>query len=154
FGEIALLADHPRTATVTATKPTDLIAVSREVISDLVALSPPTLDIMVRFLRDRLSDTLLATSPLFAPFSPDDRAGLAGHFRFLEVEPGQVLVEECKRSDGLYVIAAGSCEVARRGRRIAQLGVGELFGEMSLLTRAPAEATVRTSSKAYILQLP
>jgi CRP-like cAMP-binding protein len=59
------------------------------------------------------------------------------------------------------VLLSGRAEVVRggdgaddSGRRLATLDVGDLFGEMSLLTHEPAVATVRTTSKCFVLQLP
>jgi CRP-like cAMP-binding protein len=153
FGEIALLCDHPRSATVRAVRPAELIAIGRDVVAELTALSPEALSLMVRFVRDRLLDTLLTTSPLFAQFSPADRQSLAARFRFLEIESGHTMVVQDERSPGLYVIAAGRCAVSRSGEPVAALGPGDLFGEASLLSHQPASASVRTQGKCYLLEL-
>jgi len=108
----------------------------------------------VRFLRARLTETLLATSPMFASLSDGDRFKLATRFRFLEAEAGQVLVEEGARPPGLFLVAAGRLSVIRRGQLVAQLGPGDLCGEMSLLDGAPTNAAVTTASRAYLLALP
>jgi hypothetical protein len=52
FGEIALVSDKPRTATVRAVKPTNVLAVDREAFQALFATLPP----MKRFV-----ETLIAT---------------------------------------------------------------------------------------------
>ena len=41
FGEIALVSDRPRTATVRAVKPTNVLAVDREAFQALFATLPP-----------------------------------------------------------------------------------------------------------------
>jgi CRP-like cAMP-binding protein len=124
------------------------------VVADLIDLSPATLKVLVGFLRDRLCDSLLCTSPLFAPFAPGDRAALAGRFRFLEVGPGHILIREGERADGLYVAVAGQLAVRKSGAAFTALGPGDVFGEMSLLSHGPATATVETTTKCYLLQLP
>ena len=154
FGEIALLTNHPRSATVLAARPTELIEITRDVVSDLVEASPGTLTVLLRFLRERLCDTLLCTSAMFASFSSPDRRALIERFRFLEVEPEQIVIKEGERADGLYIVAAGRCSVTAAGADIARLGPGDLAGEMSLLRRQPASATVSTVSKCFLLQLP
>jgi CRP-like cAMP-binding protein len=154
FGEIAILTNHPRSATVMATHDSELIEITRETISDLIDVSPGTLTVLLRFLRERLGDTLMATSPMFASFPFPDRQALIERFRFLEVEADQVVITEGERAQGLYIVAAGKCRVTQGMTEIAELGPGDLCGEMSLLLRKPASATVRTATKCYLLQLP
>jgi CRP-like cAMP-binding protein len=154
FGEIAILTNHPRSATVVATHDAELIEITRETISDLIDVSPGTLSVLLRFLRERLCDTLMTTSPMFGSFAFPDRKALIERFRFLEVEPDQVVIAEGERALGLYIVAAGRCRVTQGPTEIAELLPGDLCGEMSLLLRKPASATVRTASKCYLLQLP
>jgi CRP-like cAMP-binding protein len=157
FGEIGLVTEQPRSATIEALEPTQLIAIGRNVISDLVSAHPELLAVLLRFLRERLIDTLIATSPLFAPYAGDDRRALASKFEFLEVESGSQLIREGQRAPGLFIMLSGEAEVARgpgSGSRIARLRRGDLFGEVSLLTNAPAIASVRTTAKSWMLCLP
>ncbi len=60
-----------------------------------------------------------------------------------EGEPGQ----EC------YVIAEGTAGVSIEGRPVASLGVGEMFGEMSLLDMGPRVATVTAESPVRLCVL-
>jgi cAMP-dependent protein kinase regulator len=158
FGEVALVTEQPRTATIEAAEETQLLAIDRTVVSELMAEMPGVLPILLRFLRDRLINTLVTTSALFEPFGGDERKALASKFRFLEVDPGARLVAQGARSEGLYVILSGSAEVVRdeadAPKRLATLGPGDLFGEMSLLTGQGAVATVRGTAKSFVLMLP
>jgi CRP-like cAMP-binding protein len=158
FGEIALVTEQPRSATIEATEPAELLAIDRDVIGDLVEDEPAVLKILLRFLRDRLVDRLVTTSPLFGPFGGDEARELAGRFEFLECESGTVLVTQGSRSDALYLLLSGQAEVMRAAaeqrQRLATLGGGDLCGEMSLLTHEPAVATVKLTTKAFALRLP
>jgi cAMP-dependent protein kinase regulator len=159
FGEIALVTEQPRSATIEAVEATQLIAIGRTVISDLLADSPELLAVLLRFLRERLVDTLVATSPLFAPFAGEDRRALAAKFEFLEVAAGAQLIAEGERAPGLFVLLSGAAEVVRgwgstAPQKIARLGRGDLFGEVSLLTSAAAIASVSTISRSWLLSLP
>ncbi|MBI4511431.1 MAG: cyclic nucleotide-binding domain-containing protein [Deltaproteobacteria bacterium] len=154
FGEIALLTQQERNATIQATRPTSLLEIDRSVVGDLIEDSPGVLKILLRFLRDRLLDTLVDTNRLFEPFSGEERRRLAARFLFLEVEAGALLVDEGKRAPGLFILLCGRATVSMDGQPVADLGSGDVFGEMSMLTKGPAAASIRAASKSYLLELP
>jgi CRP-like cAMP-binding protein len=153
FGEVALVTDQPRNATVEAIGTALLLAIDRALASSLVADHPDVLFVILRFVRDRLLARLLDTSPMFAPMSPSDRAALAARFRFLEIEPGTVIVDEGKRADGLYVFLAGRAD-SRRGKELVRyLGAGDLAGETSVLRGAPSPVRIAAITRVLALCL-
>jgi CRP-like cAMP-binding protein len=160
FGEIAVVTDEPRSATIEAHPQTgaQLLAIAREVISDLVEEEPQVLQALLRFLRDRLVDTLVASSPLFTPFLGEERSELAARFRFLEAQAGAVILQQGARASGFFIVLAGQLHATYRDasgeRVIGQLKPGDMCGEMSLLSHAPAEATMRAVTKSFLLELP
>ncbi|MCC6995663.1 MAG: cyclic nucleotide-binding domain-containing protein [Deltaproteobacteria bacterium] len=154
FGEVGLLTDTPRSATVTALVDTTLLVIDRDVIGDLVEERPGVLKVLLEFLRERLIDELVDTAPLFAPFSGEERLLLARRFKFVEVEGGRTLIKQGERAPGLFVLLCGKVTVERDGALLAELVPGDLVGEMSLLARSAAVASVQTRSKSYLLALP
>ncbi len=155
FGEIGLVSDTPRVRTVIALEDTQLLVLDRATVRELIETEPSFLKILLRFLRFRLIAPLLETSPLFAPFSTEERRAMARKFQFLELESGAVLIEEGKRASGLFVLLSGEAEVYRgQGEHLATLHPGDVFGEMSLLTQQPAVGTVRTTKKCFALEMP
>ena len=154
LGEIALLADQPRTATVRATVDSQVLAFDRSLLSDLVEASPDLLVVLLRFLRERLVATLAETSAFFAPFTPLERLALAARFQFLEVDDGLRLIEEGGKSAGLFVLLAGEAQAVVGGQVVAQLLPGEVFGEISLIAGQPSTASVTAVCKSFLLFLP
>jgi cAMP-dependent protein kinase regulator len=159
FGEIALVTDEMRTATVEATCDTELLMFRREAIEEMCQAEPALFSVILAAVRERLVQRLIATSPLFQPFAGDERQALVGRFRCRDAVPGSVLVAQGRRADGLYVILSGRAEVLRYDpsgaeKRITELIPGDFFGEMSLLTGQAAVATVRAATRALVLHLP
>ena len=154
FGELALLTNFPRSATVVAAEPTQLLEISRELVSEIVRRSPDVLKTLLRFFRDRLLDRLLGSSALFASFPPDEARALADRFLFLELEPGMRAIVEGERAPGLFLLLCGDARVKRGSSEVARVSPGDVFGEMSLLTRGPASATIETVTKCWALELP
>jgi CRP-like cAMP-binding protein len=154
FGELGLITNFPRSATVIAHAPTQLLEISRQLVLDIVARSPDVLKTLLRFFRDRLLDRLLGESPLFASLPPDEARRLADRFLFLELEPGMRVVSAGERSAGLFLLLCGVVDVERDGAALATLRPGDVFGEMSLLERKPATASIITRGKCWALELP
>ncbi|MDP6979382.1 MAG: cyclic nucleotide-binding domain-containing protein [Myxococcota bacterium] len=157
FGEIGLLADMPRNATIEALVDSRLLAIDRKAMWRILKKHRSVLQVMLRFLRDRLVDRLIRTNPLFSAFPAQHRAAVARLFQFLEVRKGGTLIEQGRPSEGLFALLAGRAEVIQMDiasdQVLAELVPGELFGEMSLLTDSPARATVTTKTKCWVLTL-
>jgi CRP-like cAMP-binding protein len=154
FGELALLTNFPRSATVVAVEPTQLLEISRELVGEIVRRSPDVLKTLLRFFRDRLLDRLLGSSALFSSFARDEARALADRFLFLELEPGMRAIVEGERAPGLFLLLCGDARVKRGASEVARLSPGDVFGEMSLLQRGPASATIETATKCWALELP
>jgi len=75
----------------------------------------------------------LQAIPLFVGLSGDERARLARAGRPLRFEPGDVMVGEREFSFDVYAIVRGAAEVQRGGEHVADLGAGDVFGEIGVL---------------------
>ena len=154
-GELAILTDFPRSASVVAETHTQTLEISRALIAHVIAESPEVLKVLLRFFRDRMVDRFLRTSSLFLRFSTADARKLVARFRFLEVDGNSRLVIEGQRSPGLFLLLCGEAVVQRRGVATphAVLGPGDFCGEMSLLSHRAAMANVDARSKCWMLSL-
>jgi CRP-like cAMP-binding protein len=157
FGEIGLVTNQPRNATIQALVDTRLLAIDRATIWELIDEQPGVLQVMLRFLRDRLVDRLVRTNAFFGAFPTRGRASVARQFRFLEAKDGKVLVDQGRPASHLFALLSGHAQVIQMGgagdKILANLGPGSLFGEMSLLRQEPAVAAVVTSGKCWVLAL-
>lgn len=157
LGEIALVTDQPRNATIEALVDSSLLAIDRAVISELFESEPWTLTLTLRFLRDRLVRRMLATHPLFRGLRPDEHGAWVEAFRLIEVREGAVLIEQGTPAPALFILLAGALQVvetlADHDKEIATLVPGEACGEMSLLERLPAVARVVASRRSWTLAL-
>jgi CRP-like cAMP-binding protein len=155
FGELALVTDLPRSATVRAIGRVELLGLDRELVRQAAAEHPQIIQVLLRFMRERLVDRITRTSELFEPFTDEERRRLAGNFDVIEAEAGTSFIVQGKRADGLYIVMAGRVEVLRDGTTapIATLHSGDVFGEISLLGGHGSTANVRTTSRVLALRM-
>jgi CRP-like cAMP-binding protein len=71
----------------------------------------------------------------------------------VSVPESKVLVEQGKIGRECFVIVEGSATVKRNGRKVATLGPGDYFGELSLLDKGERTATVTADTKMTVLVL-
>lgn len=69
------------------------------------------------------------------------------------VEKGKQLTEEGKAGHEFYLILDGQAVVKAKGKKVATLGAGQYFGELSLLHKGPRNATVTAESDMRLLVL-
>jgi CRP-like cAMP-binding protein len=155
FGEMALLSGEPRSAFVEAVEPdTQVLEISASTLTELSKKFPQVSSALWRFYRQRLLSNVMAGSALFRPFALGDRQQLIRRFQAVDVAPLTEVVVQKQKSEGLFVVLTGHLEVVKDGKKIAVLKEGELFGEISLLTKAPATASVVAVERSSLLKLP
>jgi CPA1 family monovalent cation:H+ antiporter len=105
----------------------------------------------------RLDVALSATElvervPLFAKLGPDKRASIARLLKTRMTLPGDPIVRRGQRGDAMYFIASGAALVLIPGTPV-ELGSGEFFGELALLTGQPRNADVVSLGYCRLLEL-
>ena len=93
-------------------------------------------------LRSKAKNDLLKSVPLFEHCSRRDLGKIAAITEEVAVEDGKVLITEGDRGREFFVIISGEVEVRRRGRKVAALGPGTYFGEISVLDGKGRSASV------------
>ena len=71
------------------------------------------------------------------------------------IKPGEVIIREGEPVTSLFIVIEGNLEViVENGKRIAELSVGDIVGEMSLIEKRPPSASVRAIDAARLLAVP
>jgi CRP/FNR family transcriptional regulator, cyclic AMP receptor protein len=78
---------------------------------------------------------------------------LSRRFREVEVTTGDAVVIEGRDGAGFFLITNGTADIKVRGRKVATLGKGDHFGEVSLLDSGPCSATVTATTELSLLGL-
>lgn len=91
--------------------------------------------------RDQKVEVLEKVS-LFAGLTKKELGEVARHLDEVDVKEGTTLTKEGDLGREAMVILKGTAVVRRRGRKIAELGPGDVIGELSLLAEIPRTATV------------
>jgi CRP-like cAMP-binding protein len=95
----------------------------------------------------------LAQVPLFAACSKKELQTIARASDELALPAGRVLVEQDTSGHECFVLVDGTVSVTINGNKVATLGPGAYFGELSLLDKGPRTATVTAETPVTVLVL-
>ena len=100
------------------------------------------------------------SSDLFTRLPHDNIQQFFAELEPLEADAGSVVVEQGTPGDFLYIVAEGRCEVTRRSpgasdeTTLAVLKEGNTFGEESLISNTPRNASVKMVDGGFLMRLP
>ena len=96
---------------------------------------------------------VIGSADVFENLSDDELSLIAKETVERHFEANAVVCEEGSASDTMFFIDSGAVSVAKQGVALARLDAGDYFGEMSLITGAPRNATVTTASPAELIEI-
>lgn len=76
----------------------------------------------------------------------------AGEIR--QIPAGQVLIEEDREIEEMFIVTEGKFAIRAGGRQVAEFGVGDILGEMSFVEKRLPSATVTATGAARVLAVP
>jgi len=105
-----------------------------------------------------LSANELRSVALFAGVTDADLEALASSLALVTPTTGQILFREGEVARDMFVVLEGEIEILKASRsggdaRVAILGPGDWFGEMSILDVQPRSATVRALAPSRLVRL-
>jgi len=101
----------------------------------------------------------IVVSPLFRDFSVDEMVAVIQGLKLTAFERGDVILREGQPGGSLYMLTAGRVRAFRKDRAtrkqvmIADLKEGAFFGEISMLTGQPRNASVVALNSCELLEL-
>mmetsp|Transcript_33101 Transcript_33101/g.93035 ORF Transcript_33101/g.93035 Transcript_33101/m.93035 type:complete len:395 (+) Transcript_33101:129-1313(+) len=145
FGELALLYNCPRAATVKSKASGVCWKLDRETFNAIVKEA-------AQKKRERY-DSFLAKVPLLQSMDAYERSQLADALRSESFNEGQVIVSEGEVGQKFYIIEEGDAVAAKSGVQVMSYGIGDYFGELALIRNQPRAATVTCKTVAKILSI-
>ena len=94
---------------------------------------------------------LLRRVPLFAECTRAELVEVAISADERNAQEGATLTEEGARGREFFVLVDGGVVVRHAGRKLAELGPGDWFGEIAIMTYKPRTATVTAISPVHLL---
>lgn len=146
FGELALLYDSPRAATVRAV--TDVECWSLDRVTFKRVLMATTIQ------QRQLHLDFVDQVPIFSTLSGYEKMIVADALRTKYYAPGDVIIEEGTTGDDFYIVEDGEVRCTKGDEEVsARLGSGDFFGELALVTNDLRMATVTAMRKTKCLVL-
>lgn len=156
-GEISFLSGLPRSATLTATRPTEILELERKAVDQIAKKARGMSEAISVLFKERVLDQVLARSRVFGALPREERDAVAKQLEPIAVEPGGRVISEGDRDDVLYLVRSGEVRVftARGGREVelARLRPHEVFGEFGALRGIARTASVEATVPTELLRL-
>jgi CRP-like cAMP-binding protein len=153
FGELALLRERPRAATVRAMTEVELLALERDAFLTAVAGGDVELHGELGGQASVVDDPveLLAHAALLTGVGRGHIVELARKVVRRDVAAGADIVTEGDVDDVYYVLLSGRALVTVAGEARTELAPGDGFGEIAVLHRVARTATVRALEDCRLL---
>lgn len=99
-------------------------------------------------------EEVIRTVPMLKSLTSEQVRKLAASASRVTLNASQMLFNEGDPTGGVFIVERGRVTLTRRGTRIADLGPGELFGEMASLDGGPRVVTVTAGEPTTLIAIP
>merc|ERR1719265_1987653 len=147
FGELALLYNCPRAASVVAREKCVLWKLERDTFNHIVK------DAAAK--KREKHESFLQKVPLLSSLGAYERSQVADALNRETFEDGKQVVQEDDPGDKFFIIEEGEAYAEKKGAgKVMDYKVGDYFGELALLRNQPRAATVIAKGALTCLTLP
>eukprot|EP00808_Paulinella_micropora_P004699 g62295.t1 len=155
FGEIALMMNLPRTATVEAMEESALITLDHDQVEGLLLVVPELQVMFSKAVRERITKSLSKSHfPFFASMDDKSFDSLAAVCNVTTVQANSIIFKEGDPAYTFYVVVFGKLKVTdKAGKVLTTLEQGSYFGEIALVVDRPRTATVETVQHSVLITL-
>lgn len=148
FGELALMYNCPRPATVKATSAGLIWCLDRQTFRHILVES--------RARKRQQTELFLRRVPIFSSLTDNHRSKIADILESEEHMCGDPVFETGDTGEHFYLVAEGVAvatqEFAGEEREVGRISTGGYFGELALLYNQPRAATIRALSDELVVQ--
>jgi len=152
FGEITLLTDMPRTATIKGSPNCSysiLLSIDKEDFNKFV--EAVELD-FVEVMKERICEQFRTTDcPFFKSFPKARMKSLSQQCELMKICKNEWVFKEGEPGDRFYIIVGGSMKVFRDKKEIVKLHTNDYFGEIALISEQPRTAGVKATETSLLL---
>lgn len=148
FGELALMYNAPRAATVVSASPTSTLwALDRVTFRKILLESS--------FARRRMYEQFLAEVPLLSSLTPYERSKIADALESSKFSAGETIIKEGDQGTTFYLVASGEADAYKSNTDgpVKHYQKGDFFGELALLNDQPRAATVIAATDVEVAAL-
>ena len=146
FGELALMYNQPRSATIRATSDGILWVMGRQTFRKLV--------LKHAFRKRRLYEKFLEDLDILQSLTDYERSNVADALMPVDYHQHDVIIKQGDQGDRMFFIEDGLCDIYMNEKFHKRLHKGDYFGELALLNHEPRSATViAASSKVRLASL-
>ena len=157
IGEMAVVLDQPRTATVVMSAAGAGVRISKDVVLAAIASQPEFAQELQAFASLRAASNFLRRDSPFADLPSDAIADLAAHLVAAGFAAGDVILQQGERGDDAYLVRSGEVDVVREqdgvDRVVGHVVAGAFLGEVSVLTGAPRSASARAVTPVRVFRV-
>ncbi|KAL0465832.1 camp-dependent protein kinase [Neurospora intermedia] len=148
FGELALMYNAPRAATVISAEPQcTLWALDRVTFRRILMEST--------FSRRRMYESFLEEVPILKTLTPYERSKIADALESQKYPAGHEIILEGDPGHSFFLLEAGEAAAFKRGNDspVKNYKKGDFFGELALLNDAPRAASVISQTEVKVARL-
>ncbi|KAL6931662.1 hypothetical protein ACO0R3_003127 [Hanseniaspora guilliermondii] len=139
FGELALMYNSPRQATVRSKTPCKMYLLDRITFKKILLNNS--------YSQRSMFERFLKNLPILKNLTDAERNKLIDVLKSKTVAKGQIIIRQGEVGENFYIIEQGDCVVIKDGEEVNVLHQNDYFGELSLLEDSPRAATVKVISE-------